>query len=122
MPVFTAMTHDGQGQMLNTNADTIASSLAVNLARTYNVELFFCFEKAGVLSDVDDEESLIGHLDPGNYNQLKNAGEIHSGMIPKIDNAFTAIEQGVGRIHICHYRDISRLSKGDFEIGTTLTK
>jgi len=122
IPVFTAMTHDGKGQMLNTNADTIASSLAVNLVRGYQVELFYCFERPGVMKDLSDDRSLITHIDQGNYSQLLASGVIHSGMIPKIDNAFEAIKEGVDRVHICHYRDIRKFAEGDLEIGTVITK
>jgi acetylglutamate kinase len=121
IPVFTAMTHDGNGQLLNTNADTIASSLAVNLAENSQVELFYCFEKIGVLRDLSDDRSLIQHIHPGNYQQLQDSKVIHSGMIPKIDNAFEAIKKGVRRIHICHYRDIRKLGMGNTELGTIIT-
>jgi acetylglutamate kinase len=120
-PVFTAMTHDGKGQLLNTNADTIASSLAVSLTHNYQVELFYCFEKIGVLRDLSDDGSLIRHIHPGNYNQLQDSGVIQSGMIPKIDNAFEAIYKGVNRIHICHYKDIRKLGMGNIEVGTKIT-
>ena len=122
VPVFTAMTHDGKGQMFNTNADTIASSLAVNLVWGYQVELFYCFEKPGVMKDLSDDRSLITHIDEGNYNQLLASGIIHSGMVPKIDNAFEAIKKGVDRVHICHFQDVRKFAKGDLEIGTVITK
>jgi acetylglutamate kinase len=122
IPVFTAMTHDGQGQMLNTNADTIASAIAIAFSQVYEVELFFCFEKPGVLRDLNNDKSLIRQINEDNYSHLKDSGVIHSGMLPKIDNAFDAINKGVRCIHICHYRDIDKLSGGDFDIGTVITK
>ena len=120
VPVFTAMTHDGKGQLLNTNADTIASSLAVNLAGGNKVELYFCFEKPGVLKDLSDDTSLISEINSSNYSQLLDSGVIHSGMVPKIVNAFEAIEKGVHRVYICHYMDIKKIAKGDHEIGTII--
>jgi len=119
-PVFTAMTHDGKGQLLNTNADTIASSLAVALSGFYETELYYCFEKPGVMKDVSDEKSRIPVLSPSLYRSYKKSGAIHSGMIPKIDNAFEALARGVSRIHICHYRDIANLNSAVSEVGTLI--
>src|SRR5580704_13093055 len=90
-PVFCAITHDGEGQLLNTNADTIASALAMSLADLYETTLIYCFEKKGVLQDIDDDGSIIRELDPVRYEELKKKQIIHSGMLPKLDNAFTAI-------------------------------
>jgi len=122
VPVFTAMTHDGAGQLLNTNADTIASSLAVSLVGRYRVELFYCFEKPGVLKDLADDRSRIPKISQDNYRRLRDSGLIHSGMLPKIDNAFDALEKGVDRVYICHYRDINKLMNGDHEIGTVISE
>ncbi|TGE23449.1 acetylglutamate kinase [Hymenobacter metallicola] len=99
-PVFCAITHDGNGQLLNTNADTIASSLARALSPFYQVELHFCFEKDGVLADVADEASVIPQITPGQYQELKASGAIAAGMVPKLDNAFAALEAGVERVVI----------------------
>ncbi|UOQ74165.1 acetylglutamate kinase [Hymenobacter cellulosilyticus] len=99
-PVFCAITHDGQGQLLNTNADTIASSLARALAPFHQVELHFCFEKDGVLADVQDENSVIPQITPDEYQALKAQGVIAAGMVPKLDNAFAALEAGVERVVI----------------------
>lgn len=99
-PVFCAITHDGNGQLLNTNADTIASTLARALAAQYEVELHFCFEKDGVLSDINDENSVIPQIVPAQYQQLKAEGVIAAGMVPKLDNAFAALEAGVERVVI----------------------
>jgi len=122
VPVFTAMTHDGKGQLYNTNADTIASSLAVSLASLYAVELFYCFEKSGILNDLSDEKSIIKNINSDKYAALRDSGVIHSGMLPKMDNAFDAIHKGVERVHICHYKDIKKCTKNDMAIGTVLTK
>jgi len=99
-PVLCAITHDGQGQLLNTNADTIASSLARALAGSYAVELHFCFEKNGVLADINDEASIIPQITADQYQQLKAEGVIAAGMVPKLDNAFAALEAGVERVVI----------------------
>jgi acetylglutamate kinase len=122
VPIFTAMTHDKKGQLLNTNADTIASALAVGLTKEYHVDLYFCFEKPGVLKDLADDNSLLGHIHNGNYSKLKNDGIIHAGMLPKVDNAFDAIKAGVSRVHICHYKDVKNLSEGNDEFGTQISK
>ncbi|UPL50029.1 acetylglutamate kinase [Hymenobacter sublimis] len=99
-PVFCAITHDGQGQLLNTNADTIASTLGRALAARYEVELHFCFEKDGVLRDLNDEASVIPQITADQYQQLKAGGIIAAGMVPKLDNAFAALEAGVERVVI----------------------
>ncbi len=121
VPVFTALTHDGEGQLLNTNADTIASSLAIGLSSVYEVDLFYCLEKAGVLKDVSNEHSIIKSINSEVYEGLKESGIIHSGMIPKIDNAFDAIKKGVSKVHICHYNDVERIPKGNLDIGTVIS-
>lgn len=108
-PVFCALTHDGQGQLLNTNADTIASALAVALADQYRTTLIYCFEKKGVLKDIDDEGSLIGEITPRGYEELKARQVIHSGMLPKLDNAFKAIACGVKEVIIGHSEDLGNL-------------
>jgi acetylglutamate kinase len=116
-PVFAALTHDGEGQLLNTNADTIASALAVGLSGLYETTLIYCFEKKGVLQDIDDEDSLIRDINPERYDELKLAGIIHSGMLPKLDNAFKAIDFGVQAVVIGHADDL-----GKEAFGTRLSK
>jgi acetylglutamate kinase len=118
-PVFCALTHDGEGQLLNTNADTIASALAVALAETYETTLIYCFEKKGVLQDIDDEDSLIRDINPERYEQLKLEKIVSEGMLPKLDNAFAAIKSGVkeviiGQAHELHYLNTNT------SFGTTL--
>lgn len=100
IPVFCAITHDGQGQLLNTNADTIASEVAASLVDFYDVELIYCFEKQGVLENVEDENSVILEINPSYYETLKAEGKIHSGMLPKLKNCFDAIEKGVKSVKI----------------------
>lgn len=120
-PVFCALTHDGDGQLLNTNADTIASALAVGMAKTYETTLIYCFEKKGVMKDLDDEDSLIKDIDKAHYEQLKKEQVIHSGMLPKMDNAFAAIAYGVSAVIIGHAEDLKNIEKGK-PFGTRLTQ
>ncbi|RCH56255.1 acetylglutamate kinase [Mucilaginibacter hurinus] len=119
-PVFCAITHDGEGQLLNTNADTIASALAVSLAKLYDTTLIYCFEKAGVLHDINDEESIIREIDPALYHELKQQQIIHSGMLPKLDNAFTAIGCGVKSVVIGRSDDLGNI-KQQKPFGTRLS-
>ena len=99
-PVIAPITYSAEGLLLNTNADTVASMTAISLEP--DVQLTFCFEKAGVLSNPDDESSLIPRITRESYSQLKADGIISGGMIPKIDNAFAAIEHGVQSVRITH--------------------
>ncbi|MDM1043736.1 acetylglutamate kinase [Myroides sp. 1354] len=99
-PVFSAITANQEGQLLNTNADTIASNLAIALATDYQVELVYCFEHAGVLRDIKDKNSVIPSIHPSNFDQLKEEGIISEGMLPKIANALAAVEQKVHRVCI----------------------
>lgn len=100
-PVCAPITHNGEGDLLNTNADTIASSLAIALAPFYEVELIYCFEKNGVLMDPQDDYSVIPVIDTKVFNEYKASGVISAGMIPKLDNAFKAIASGVKQVTIC---------------------
>jgi acetylglutamate kinase len=103
-PVFCAITHDKKGQLLNTNADTIASELAIALSDVYEVTLNYCFEKSGVLLDSEDDSSVIEKINPELYAKLKAEKAIHSGMIPKLDNCFNSLSKGVQKIKIGHHR------------------
>jgi acetylglutamate kinase len=98
--VFAPLTHDGNGQLLNTNADTIASEIAGAMSDLYEVSLVFCFEKPGVLSNPDNDNSVIPELNVSSYKSFKEKGIIHSGMIPKIDNSFDALQKGVKQVII----------------------
>lgn len=100
VPVFPAITHDGQGQLLNTNADTIAATLAIALAGHYTVELTYCFDKEGVLENPDDDTSVIDSLSRQRYDALKQSGAIAEGMIPKLDTAFGALSRRVQQVRI----------------------
>lgn len=97
-PVFAPLSHDGKGTLLNTNADTIAYEVAKALAHRFRVRLLFTFEKEGVLLDVADPTSLIRELSPAGYADLRQQGRITDGMIPKLENAFRAIEAGVDEV------------------------
>ena len=131
VPVFNAINHDGEGNLLNTNADTIASSVAIAMANyryrsprevcsrceecthcsddgrlTHETELIYCFEKDGVLYDKDDDRSVIGEITRGRFEELKKEGIVADGMIPKLTNSFKAIDNGVARVVIKHARNL----------------
>ena len=116
--VVAPITHDGKGQLLNTNADTIAQEIAKVLSGTYDVNLIYSFEKAGVLLDIDDESSTIKKLDNNYYNELKKEGKIFAGMLPKLDNAFSALKSGVKKVIIGNAEHLSELITGSS--GTTI--
>lgn len=105
-PVLAPITHNGQGQLLNTNADTIASATAIALSDYFDVRLVYCFEKKGVLENVDDDESVIGLINRENFSTLKEAGKLFAGILPKIENAFSAIDKGVNEVLIGHADDL----------------
>ena len=100
IPVMAPLTHDGNGNMLNTNADTIAAETAKGLAPYFDVTLIYCFEKKGVLRDENDDDSVITEITPQQFKQLVEQGIIQGGMIPKLENAFQAIRQGVKKVVI----------------------
>ena len=139
VPVFNAINHDGEGNLLNTNADTIASSVAIAMANyryrspedvccrceecshcsddgrlTHETELIYCFEKDGVLYDKDDDSSVIPEIGREKFAELKAEGRVADGMIPKLTNSFKAIDSGVARVVIKHARNLSS------DLGTTL--
>ena len=100
VPVMAPLTHDGEGHMLNTNADTIAGETAKALAALFDVTLVYCFEKKGVLRDENDDDSVIPTINPAEFKQLVAEGVIQGGMIPKLENSFEALEAGVSEIVI----------------------
>lgn len=106
VPVFCAITHDKNGSLLNTNADTIAYSLATALAKNYDTTLYYCFEKEGVLRDLDDADSLISTINKEEFETLKKEGIIADGMIPKLENSFNAINNGVKEVVILHAKNL----------------
>lgn len=106
-PVFCALTHDGKGSMLNSNADSVASSVAVSMSKKMPVDLVYCFELLGVMRNIEDEDSLVPEIDEAVYARLREEGIVQKGMIPKIDNAFSAIRQGVDRVVIKSSRNLN---------------
>lgn len=110
-PVMAPLTHNGEGTLLNTNADTIAAETAKALASEFDVTLVFCFELAGVLADPDDEASVIAHINAETFETLKRDGIVVGGMIPKIENSLAAVKAGVKRVIITR-ADALGTSKG----------
>lgn len=117
-PVIAPITHNRQGQLLNTNADTIAREAAKALSKDFEVALIYSFEKAGVLLNAEDDNSVILKINSTSYAELKKSGIVHSGMIPKLDNAFAAISNGVKKVVIGKAEDIKELIKG--QKGTSI--
>lgn len=102
VPVVAPLTHDGKGNMLNINADTMAAETAKALAAHYNVTLVYCFEHPGVMRNPEDSQSIIPRITHASYKELLADGTVSGGMIPKIDNAFNAIDNGVEKVIITH--------------------
>lgn len=107
VPVFCAICRNPEGGLLNCNADSIASAVALACSNLEPTDLIYCFEKAGVLSDVNDDGSLIPLITPEMFSELIEAGKISGGMIPKVSNAISAIAQGVNSVRICHSKSFS---------------
>lgn len=118
VPVIAPLSHDGHGNMLNINADTIASALAVALSKAQEVRLMYCFEKQGILLDVSDETSVIHQIDRAAWAELLEAGVLADGILPKLENAFEAIDNGVQSVWIGHAEDV--VAQADGEIRGTL--
>ncbi|MFA6060842.1 MAG: acetylglutamate kinase [Taibaiella sp.] len=110
--VIAPVTHDQKGQLLNTNADTIAQEIAQAMSKVYDTQLIYCFEKNGVLKNIHDNESNIPFITKENKQQLISEGIIHSGMLPKIHNAFEALNKGVHQITIGKWDKLSELIQG----------
>jgi acetylglutamate kinase len=125
VPIFCPITHNQQGQLLNTNADTVAQEIALALSSTFNVHLIYIFEKNGVLLDVENENSVIPNITRALFEQLKQpqatTGKpiVFEGMLPKIENALLAVQQGVEKVSIGNAQNLAQLIKG--EKGTTIT-
>jgi acetylglutamate kinase len=107
VPVVAPLTHDGQGQILNTNADTIASSLAMDFAENFDTRLMFCFEKPGVLINPDDDGSVIPFLNRELFNMYRDEGIISEGMVPKLENGFNSLANGVLEVVITNIEGLS---------------
>lgn len=117
--VISPITHDGKGQLLNTNADTIANEVAISMANFYQVRLLYCFEKNGVLKNAEDNTSVINKMNYIQYQQLKSNNSIFAGMIPKLDNAFKALQSGIEKVIIGNSQNLNELISG--KSGTTIT-
>lgn len=118
VPIVAPLTHNGYGTLLNTNADTIASELAVAFSKDFAVDLIYCFEKNGVLANPNDDLSVIQMLTRDVYNECKQNGAIAEGMIPKLDNAFNALNNGVSRVMIINAKNLTKPSS----TGTTIVR
>jgi len=120
VPVLCAITHDGEAQLLNTNADTIASAVAVAMSSLYDTSLIYCFEKRGVMRDIDDDQSLVPVIRMAEFETLKNEGVVSGGMIPKLHNAFEAIKSGVNAVYIGKADELPQIDQQNF--GTRLIR
>ncbi len=118
--VFAPITHDANNTLLNTNADTIAQELAKAMSALYEVSLIYCFEKNGVLLDATDDNSVIEKINPESFSNMKEKGVVSAGMIPKLQNAFTALDAGVQAVLIGHADNLTSLVQQ--QSGTLITK
>lgn len=116
-PVCCAITHDKNGQLFNTNADTIASEIAIGLSHTFETHLYYCFEKNGVLKDINDESSVIKHINSNSYQQLLANKVIADGMLPKLHNCFNALQKNVKKVCIGSIKMINQ----NHQLKTTIT-
>ena len=116
-PILSPITHDKKGQLLNTNADTIAQETAKALSSQFDVHLVYSFEKSGVLLDANDESSVIATIDKEKYHELKEKQLVFAGMIPKLDNAFSALESGVKKVIIGKAENLQSLVNGQSGTG-----
>jgi len=120
VPVIAPLTHDGIGNILNTNADTIANTIATAMSNECEVELMYCFEKKGVMKDFNDKNSMLTKISFSEYGNLQRDGIINDGMIPKLDNAFLALKKGVKSVTIMHANAIDDILKNLKPTGTQL--
>lgn len=116
VPVLAPLTHDKKGNLLNTNADTIAGEAAKALAQYFDVTLIYCFEKKGVLRDENDDDSVIAEINPQLFQEYVEKGIIQGGMIPKLENSFAAINAGVSKVVITKADELGN------NTGTVITK
>ncbi|MDR1859648.1 MAG: acetylglutamate kinase [Bacteroidales bacterium] len=107
VPVLAPLTHDGTGQMLNTNADAIAAEAAIAFSRNFQTELVYCFEKRGVLSDANDDDSVIPSITVRQFAELKASGTVNAGMLPKLESSFSALQRGVHTVRITSVEGIA---------------
>ena len=121
-PVMAPLTHDGLGNLLNTNADTIAGETAKALAAEFAVTLVYCFEHAGVLANAADEGSVIAHINRARFEELKCTGVVSGGMLPKIENCLAAVEAGVEQVIITSAAVVAEACAPNAGVGTRITK
>lgn len=112
IPVVAPLTHDGKSHLLNTNADTIAANVAAALSHYYDTQLIFCFEKNGILTNVLDENSTVPFLNFDNYVRMKESGQLVQGILPKLENAFFALQNGVDEVVVGHSNHLAELISG----------
>lgn len=120
-PIIAPITHDGNGQLLNTNADTMAAAMSIALSKKYKVAFYFCFEKDGLLKDVEKADSVIQHVSVPQIETLKTDKIITDGMIPKVDNIANALQKGVHKVILCHAKDVLKNVNENANFGTTFT-
>lgn len=121
-PIIAPITHDKKGNLLNTNADTIASQIAIALSKDKKLNFFYCFEKKGLLKDINNNDSIINEIILSEIEQLKEKQIITDGMLPKIYNIMHAIENGVEKVILCHAQDVLSIVNENAKFGTTFTK
>jgi acetylglutamate kinase len=119
-PIFCSITHDNNGQLLNTNADTQASIVAIAMSVNYDIQLSYCFEKKGVLKNIDNEDSVIPLLSENEYQLLRKENIVAKGMIPKLNNAFAAIRAGVKKVVVGEASDILKIISKHEKSGTEI--
>jgi acetylglutamate kinase len=120
-PVIAPLSYNPKWGILNTNADTVASEIAKAMAKYFNVSLVYGFEKAGVLRDLNEPNSIIAEINIGNYEELKTQNVIFDGMIPKIDNAFSAVKEGLKAVYICDALQIDLMEQEGARLGTKIS-
>lgn len=121
-PIIAPITHDGNGNLLNTNADSVASSIAIELSKIKNVTFLYCFEKAGLLDNIEDDNSIIPTLNIAQVEQLKEKQVITDGMLPKVQNIINALENNVEKVILCHAKNALSIVNENAKIGTVFTK
>lgn len=120
VPVIAPLTHDKRGQLLNLNADTIASTIAKALNELYEVALIYAFELSGVLLDVSQPNTLIRDINRSQFNTMKRDGVIHSGMLPKLENALAVAESGISQVGICRFDAVEQMATNQFNDYTRI--
>ena len=121
-PIIAPITHDKNGLLLNTNADSLAAAIAIALSKDKKVSFYYCFEKNGLLENVNNDDSIISHVKSSEIEQLKEKQIITDGMLPKIDNIKYALENGVEKVILCHAKNVLSIVSENAKFGTTFTR